>query len=103
MNEQMPAAVGAPVECNVRPALWATCLDDDAELMTDAKKADRKLGSDSFDVPLYDQAALDAAVAAERERMRLLLRAEQAHAADCLKGKEYRAAHDACGAVLAQL
>lgn len=46
---------------------------------------------------------IDEAVATERERVRALLRAEQANAANCLEGKAYRAAHDACGAVLQQL
>ena len=68
MNTETLPAVGASVECHVRPVLWATWLDDDAGLMTEADKAARKLGSDGFDVPLYDQSALDAAVTAERER-----------------------------------
>jgi hypothetical protein len=44
-----------------------------------------------------------AALEAERERIRSLLRAEQVHAADTLGPKTCRAAHDACGSVLEKL
>ena len=64
MNEQTPAAVGAPVQPSVRPCAWTArswlANRSGGHFVPERRHA--------FDVPLYDQAALDAAVAAERER-----------------------------------
>lgn len=62
-NESRPA-VGAPVQPSVRPCAWTArswlANRSGGHFVPERRHA--------FDVPLYDQAALDAAVAAERER-----------------------------------
>lgn len=68
-------AVGAPVERPVRP--WGTRLDLDAQPVGyDRRQGDILRWREPQVGPLYDQAALDAAVAAERAesaRLRHLL------------------------------
>lgn len=72
-------AVGAPVEQPVRPRAW---IGPVWQLMNDSiyEAWAKKYPDDARHyAPLYDQATLDAAVAAERERWTLLL-AEKWHA-----------------------
>lgn len=91
MNKETEAgcgAAGAPVERPVRPCAWIapTPLESlrsgspRVRVTTELRRA-----PDDDDVPLYDQAALDAAVAAERERWRALL---EARAAGCERAAE---------------
>ena len=61
--DNRPAVVGQ-VEPSVRPACWAWRDDDGQTHLSGWNDVRPANGS----VPLYDQAALDAAVAAERER-----------------------------------
>ena len=69
-------AVGAPVDQPVRP--WGTRLDLDAQPVGyDRRQGDILRWREPQVGPLYDQAALDAAVAAERERIDQLLRDHQ--------------------------
>jgi len=70
MSENMKSkptghAVGLPVEREVRPRAWAWKDDPSGEEVFSGWNNPRpELNSE----PLYDQAAIDAAVAAERER-----------------------------------
>ncbi|MEI6028827.1 MAG: hypothetical protein WCT47_19295 [Betaproteobacteria bacterium] len=72
------AAVGIPVDRTVRP--WGQCIDLDAQ----PTGFDRRMGDiirweqPAFG-PLYDQAALDAALAAQRELCAAAVRAVPTH------------------------
>ena len=63
-TENKPAA-NAPLECGVRPSAWLwTDINGDTQVnVWDAPMCPSK--------PLYDQAALDAAVADERKHVRI--------------------------------
>jgi hypothetical protein len=56
-RETAAHAVGSPLDCGVGPCAWA-----------DAYGEPSKTSDEQYRWPLYDQAGLDAAVAAERER-----------------------------------
>ena len=68
-----PAGAG-PVDVSVRPCAWATryspqgLLHTLRDTETDANDDAAIVGGSAHVVALYDQSALDAAVAAERER-----------------------------------
>ena len=64
-------AVAGPVEPSVRPRAWAIFADNgNARMWSTLQPHVQKLAdAEGLTItPLYDQAALDAAVAAERER-----------------------------------
>lgn len=70
MEQNLPA-VGAPVEPSVRPRAWALFAPNSnyriwSTVRTEVERLAAEAGAPVE--PLYDQAALDAAVAAERER-----------------------------------
>jgi hypothetical protein len=79
MNEQMPPAVTGPVEPTVRPCAWAHRYSPRGLLHTlrdnqqDAEDDAAIVGGSAHAVVLYDERALDEAVAAERERPRQVL------------------------------
>lgn len=76
-------AVGAPVEQPVRPRAWAIFVDNgNARMWSTLQPHVQKLAdAEGLTItPLYDQAALDAAVAAVRDRMRDLCAIDMASA-----------------------
>ena len=74
MNNTDSRAVGAQLECNVRPCAWAHRYSPRGLLHTlrdnqqDAEDDAAIVGGSAHAVALYDERALEAAVAAERER-----------------------------------
>lgn len=76
--EQNSPAVGAPVEPTVRPCAWAddkvmaghvgNCASDAAKTYWQRSNQFDRMMAERLTHPLYTQAQLDAAVAAERER-----------------------------------
>ena len=70
-NETLPAADEGPVQRTVRPRAWAIFVDNgNARMWSTFQPHVQKLAdAEGLEVTrLYDQAAIDAAVAAERER-----------------------------------
>ena len=73
---QAVPAVGAQVDRVVRPAAWVRDLGPQPHCVTDLRycaASDVERGIHLQYLPLYDQAAIDAAVAAERERVRVAI------------------------------
>ena len=70
MSDEITQAVGAPLERQVRPRAWASSVEWRTNQLLSAAQYGHCLPKNraDFDVPLYDQTAIDAAVAAERER-----------------------------------
>ena len=70
MSDEITQAVGAPLERHVRPRAWASSAEWRGNQLLSAAQYDNCLLKNraDFDVPLYDQTVIDAAVAAERER-----------------------------------
>lgn len=71
-NNQSRPAVWAPVEPSVGPRAWLRVSNIGGQSRGVFETQDVELRSERLD-PLYDKAALDAAVAAERERFRAAL------------------------------
>lgn len=77
MNNDTTWADGAPLERQVRPRAWAIFVDGgNARMWSTLQPHVQKLAdAEGLEVtPLYDRAAIDAAVAAERERLLAELR-----------------------------
>lgn len=68
-NTTLPPALAGQVEPSFRPACWAWRDDDGQTHLSGWDDVRPAHGS----VPLYGQAVLDAAVAAERERVKALV------------------------------
>ena len=80
MDDQTQGAVKAPLEAPVRPRAWAWKDEPSGiEVYSGWDEPRPTNGSE----PLYDQAAIDAEVAAERERWRVALGACDAALAQC--------------------
>jgi hypothetical protein len=74
-NEQAQPAAAGPVDCRVRPRAWAWKDEPSGQEVYSGWEMPRPTDSSE---PLYDWAALESAVAAERERIRRALQDMQA-------------------------
>lgn len=79
MTEETNPAAGPPFERTVRPCSWRREWNGDVSDLGTYVHADSEdeLDGDGPWQPLYDQEALDAAVAAERERLALMAESQE--------------------------
>ena len=102
-NDTPKTEADGSVERSVRPCAWAHRYSPRGLLHTlrdnqqDAEDDAAIVGGSAHAVPLYDEATLEAAVAAERERLCAAIKAEDDH---CTTEGDYMLDSDDCISVI---